>query len=745
MAVIGTFGSYTAARLGIYASQSSLNVTGNNIANINTRGYTRQRMDLVSLYSYGDSRYANSYNLNIGYGVLADGMSQLRDPFLDIRYRDENANVGAYETRLECLRYLSHTLDEVGDGDDFGVLERQFNDFLQQLQLLNTNVGSVEYDTTVRGSAEIITQLFNSYAEQLEKVQNNQLKTLKEDVNSVNKILNQIRDLNVQIREAGLYGDKALELRDQRNVLIDDLSAYMKIDVHYDMEKIDEFSSVERINIDIADSGTPPIRLIQGIYGTQIDMPEMTAARNPDYDPDDPRCNRYISQESDPANGKIVYTNSEREALRDGAGNIIWNNAAGEVALNNLGYTGTLDSQFEEKFGQYLKLDKDGNIEGYTFDAEAATQVNNAVEKADDNRLWMQVKALKDEKGRYMRDQYGREITEDTDLEDNQLYGSLQSRREFLTEEGEFSSADDIAFDKDAAKKRGIPYYRKSLDALAKKFADTFNEANTVPEDPNDPDNKNRVPVLLGYETEIVDGIKQYKTVDGCKLGEYDDYNGVNLKDYHEQQKWVDLSSLPPDVQVAIKALQEQHLSSDATVAGALGHGYPITGGGILFSNSGDSDDSTNITAANISIAKKWSNGEVRILNTKKFDSLNHSTANDNVAHMINLMATKFDYMPKDAVADADSDKRYFNGTFQERLADINNILGVEQQGTTILYNGYTKNALSLENSRQSVSGVDLNDEATSMMQFQKSYAAACQLMTTLDSMLDKLINDTIR
>ena len=47
MAVLGTFGSFTTARLGIYASQASLNVTRNNIANINTVGYTRQRMDLV--------------------------------------------------------------------------------------------------------------------------------------------------------------------------------------------------------------------------------------------------------------------------------------------------------------------------------------------------------------------------------------------------------------------------------------------------------------------------------------------------------------------------------------------------------------------------------------------------------------------------------------------------------------------------------------------------------------------------
>ena len=110
MAVIGTFGSFTAARLGIYASQATLNVTGNNIANINTKGYTRQRMDLVSLHSAGSARYHNSFNLDIGYGVLTESVSQLRDPFLDIRYRDEAANVGAYEEKLKLLQQLSHKI-----------------------------------------------------------------------------------------------------------------------------------------------------------------------------------------------------------------------------------------------------------------------------------------------------------------------------------------------------------------------------------------------------------------------------------------------------------------------------------------------------------------------------------------------------------------------------------------------------------------------------------------------------------
>lgn len=213
MAIIGTFGSFTAARMGIYASQSALNVTGNNIANINTNGYTRQRLDLVSLHSWGTARYANKMNMDVGYGVLTNGVSQLRDPFIDIRYRDEQANVGKSETWLDCLNQLSHTLDEVGDGDDFGILERQFNDFASQLQQLNGAVGTVEYDTTVRSSAEVLCNLLNSYAKALEKVESTQIKNLKDDVTSVNSILTQIRDLNTEIREAGIHGAKKSEAK----------------------------------------------------------------------------------------------------------------------------------------------------------------------------------------------------------------------------------------------------------------------------------------------------------------------------------------------------------------------------------------------------------------------------------------------------------------------------------------------------------------------------------------------------
>lgn len=783
MAVIGTFGSFTAARLGIYASQSSLNVTGNNIANINTKGYTRQRMDLVSLHSDGNIRYANSYNLNIGYGVLAEGVSQLRDPFLDIRFRDENAKVGSYQAKLDCLEQMASILDEVGKGTgEFGIIEAQFNDLLAQLENFNGNAGVDVYDTTVRGSAESLTKLFRDYAEGLKTVENNKLNQLKEDVKTVNSLLTRIRDLSEQIREAGIHGDKALELRDDRNVYIDELSAYMKIDVSYDMEKIDEFSSVERINISIAGSGNPPIKLIQGIYGTQLTMPDTTAKRNPAYDPSKPQSNRYISQESTP--GNIKYTNVEREALRNENGDIITNDNAGEALIKAMdGFAGGIPEVNKYNPDNARYLDKDGNP---TDDPELAAQVDNAVEGSEENRLWMSLEPLKDARGKFMKDQYHKDITESVDLTDNQLYGSLQAIREFLTEKGEFSSADDRLFDPEATQKRGVQYYKKSLDALAKKFADELNKANRLEfsqvseayvtkeiADPNDPTKQIKVfidkdgnsildkdgnPITAAEFDDLADDIEQ---LDSLREELKKVLADKALPEAEKEQKLADLrkdiadlenKDIPGRSEALYEKMELLRQSGDLTTE------WAFYNGGVLFSNHGDTNDPTGINASNITIANSWSTGDVRILNTKKPDTLiedpnggpdkvlSHTTADDNIYHIINLINKDFDYLPSEIVDNAaDGTKKYFTGSFQERLSDINSILALDGQTTATLYNNTTTQALVLENSRQSVSGVDLNDEATNMMVFQKSYAAACQLMTTLDSMLDKLINDTIR
>lgn len=912
MAVIGTFGSFTAARLGIYASQSSLNVTGNNIANINTTGYTRQRADLVSLYSYGTARYASNRNLNIGYGVLIDNVSQLRDPFLDIRYREENASMGAYEEKLNCLKQLAQVLDEVGRGtEDFGIVEAQFSDFLGQLQYLLGRVGAVEYDTTVRGSAQTLTQLLNSYSRAMDTLATNKLKELQDNVKTVNTLLTEIRDLSAQIREGEIAGDTCLEMRDERNLRIDELSAYLKIDVSYDREKIDEFNSVERINISIADSGNPPIKLIQGIYGAQISMPEMAAARNPAYnsDPAYGPSHYYISRESDLAHGKIVYTNNRREALTSGGQPVKNDRDSLEAAMTKLGYpkdntgafdatalndflNGLTDTYSDDAYSPYL--DENGDP-GAWFEKDAGL-VENALKGSRDNRLWMTVEPLVDAKDRYLRDEYHKEITESVDLSDTQLYGSLQAIREFLTEKGEFSTMDDLAFDSKAAQKRGLPYYQNALDALARKFAEAFNKANRLDLDKvleayeNDGDffldknglqmtaltdkNNNLItPDFFKALTEKMNRLEELKEqIAGGKLSteqleieidrlqaEKDSLSSTRQELLDEREQWMrerepllqqrepllterqqllerlealdpetdaeeiadlnaqietlngkigklneDIAPLDekigpldekigpldekiPELADRIKVLEGQLASGDGTLTadqiaekgqeikdleaeiaadsvtayeyievlrtqgGQLTDKWSAYNGGVLFSNNGDTNDTTNINAGNITVSKGWTTGEVRILNTKKPSGLGNSTANDNIYHMIELMSEDMNYYPSE-ISDLlgaglmnDGGNLYFTGSFQERLADMNSLLAVETHTTDLMYNEYATTTLSLENSRQSVAGVDLNDEATNMMVYQKAYAAACQLMTTLDSMLDKLINGTLR
>ena len=848
MAVMGTFSSFTGARLAIYASQASLNVTGNNIANINTKGYTRQRMDLVSLHSTGWPEYRNSYQVDIGYGVLCDQVSQLRDPFLDIRYRNENAELGFYETKQDALSQLASILDEVAKGDDyFGVIEKQLGEVFETLENLKQRPGSHVYDDQFRAACYTLTGLLNDSAKRLETVRDNKAEELKQDTNKVNLLLKEIRAYNDEIRTQGICGDNALELRDARNVAIDELSKYVKIDVKYSNEYIDQYTTVEKLSISLA--GTQPeIKLIDGIYGTQFMMNEEVPQPNPEYDPFDPKGMQYIGRDGKP-------TDNPREAeIVHNPGNdkdkfpyLKWDDATGDytiptadpseaLRLNNQGankYDPTLSSS-----NKYLlpgAIVENGKVTNglFTDDPTAAAKIpafSTDEANVDKNTYLYQLEPLRDKDGRLIRDKYDQEINEIVDILDTTLVsGSLQATREFLTEEGEFSSAYDIAVDKDAANKRGVRYYQRVLDSWAQKFAETFNETNQMPPSvlyKTDPDGNffldengdkietadglviqgNKELVSLGVDTKLSEytetaiaslqahGKFAGDIKDAFKMnakGEFVDskgepllnakgeilnknnYNAADdeatlrkrgvLKEDLEVQKAFETTTGTDGVTVfanaAGKPLQTpkdpEDYNADELAAlrgkGVLKPEYNYYNGGVLFSNRSNGNDPTNITAKNISISYSWSRGEVRVLQTKQPNYVDpdtgeiqtNTTANDNLLHMLAKFDEKLTYEAKDVQADANSEGPFFKGTFQEMYTAISGTLGGDGMETNARYKTYDLSALDLDNQRSSVSGVDLNEEATNMMQFSKSYSAACRLLTTLDSMLDKLINGT--
>ena len=848
MAVMGTFSSFTGARLAIYASQASLNVTGNNIANINTKGYTRQRMDLVSLHSTGWPEYRNSYQVDIGYGVLCDQVSQLRDPFLDIRYRNENAELGFYETKQDALSQLASILDEVAKGDDyFGVIEKQLGEVFETLENLKQRPGSHVYDDQFRAACYTLTGLLNDSAKRLETVRDNKAEELKQDTNKVNLLLKEIRAYNDEIRTQGICGDNALELRDARNVAIDELSKYVKIDVKYSNEYIDQYTTVEKLSISLA--GTQPeIKLIDGIYGTQFMMNEEVPQPNPEYDPFDPKGMQYIGRD-----GKPTDNPREAEIVHNPGNNkdkfpyLKWDDAAGDytiptadpseaLRLNNQGankYDPTLSSS-----NKYLlpgAIVENGKVTNglFTDDPTAAAKIpafSTDEANVDKNTYLYQLEPLRDKDGRLIRDKYDQEINEIVDILDTTLVsGSLQATREFLTEEGEFSSAYDIAVDKDAANKRGVRYYQRVLDSWAQKFAETFNETNQMPPSvlyKTDPDGNffldengdkietadglviqgNKELVSLGVDTKLseytetaiaslqANGKFAGDIKDAFKMnakGEFVDskgepllnakgeilnknnYNAADdeatlrkrgvLKEDLEVQKAFETTTGTDGVTVFANAAgnplqtpkDPEDYNADELAAlrgkGVLKPEYNYYNGGVLFSNRSNGNDPTNITAKNISIAYSWSRGEVRVLQTKQPNYVDpdtgeiqtNTTANDNLLHMLAKFDEKLTYEAKDVQADANSEGPFFKGTFQEMYTAISGTLGGDGMETNARYKTYDLSALDLDNQRSSVSGVDLNEEATNMMQFSKSYSAACRLLTTLDSMLDKLINGT--
>ncbi len=747
MAVIGTFGQFTTARLAIYASQASLSVTGNNIANINTTGYTRQRMDLVSLYSTGQGKYANIFNTNVGYGVLTRGATQLRDPYLDIRYRNENAKLGASEETLDCLYQISSILDEVGKGtgdlEGYGVIEAQLGLLKKALENQNTHAGSEEYDNLVRSAANVLCTYFNKAADDLADIKEHKVNELNESISDINKLLTNIRDLNVQIRTQGIYGEKALELRDARNVALDQLSKYMHINVEYSMERIDQFTEVEKLTVTIANSKGPdgePIKLVDGIYGGQITMPGTMPEENPNAD------NKAILDAMEQARKIAEAAGATKEEIA----------AAVEAAR----------ADKEKTLGKYLMADgvtatdDITKAKGYSnYDSEDPTA-------EDKNRYLLQVEQLVDQRGRVMKDKNepsGKsEIVTlgDTTLcgksddplrGDSTPAGTLQAIREMLTRKGEYSSPEDQKLDPNCTTKRGLPYYQAALDNLAQKFAAVFNK-------------ENQLPASTVYKN---DGINFFDA-DGNTL-RYTDANGqlqdITLDMVTRVVTDKDGKPVLGDDGQPLREPLSEPLNTPEEIAraaeclnilrqkGEKVDGYGYYQGGVLFSNRGDNDDPTGITAANISVSDSWDNHSVRILNTKEKSKvsaetgeMSHTTARDNISHFISLFDQKMDYLASESRENATlSDLPVHKGSFREVFTAISGTLGNDKQAIAGKVENYTVSALSLENNRQSVSGVDLNEEATSMMQFSKSYSAACRLLTTIDSMLDTLINGTAR
>lgn len=264
-----SFSSYYIAKSGIQAARANLQVTGQNISNVNTDGYSRQRVDTYAVGSSGNNmRYSSRNELAVGEGVYTAGLSQLRDPYLDVRYRMEHAKGGMADTEISTLSDLQNVFDEISkDG-----INTQFTDLTAQLQKLAASPGDQSLENIVKNSSLLLTKAFHSAATQIAQIRQQQTSAFQGNaIGRANTLLQNIAHLNSEIKSADISETSSLELRDQRNQMLDELSGYVNIQLSSKSVPIGAGRAVEELNVALV-TGSGTVNLVANDQYNQFSL-----------------------------------------------------------------------------------------------------------------------------------------------------------------------------------------------------------------------------------------------------------------------------------------------------------------------------------------------------------------------------------------------------------------------------------------------------------------------------------------
>lgn len=219
-----TFFGLTIATSGLNAYQVALNTTANNISNVQTEGYTRQVANRVASDSL---RVYQKYGA-VGTGVTTTSIKQVRNEYYDAKYWYNQSSVGLYETRLNYLQQIENYFIDDDTSKGFSTI---LNTMFNALDTLKDYASDVNIRQQFTGSAQNFATYFNSVSLGLTDIQESANDEIKSTVMNINAIAEKIAILNKQINVIEIQGAYANELRDQRALLIDELSAIVPTEV----------------------------------------------------------------------------------------------------------------------------------------------------------------------------------------------------------------------------------------------------------------------------------------------------------------------------------------------------------------------------------------------------------------------------------------------------------------------------------------------------------------------------------
>ena len=237
--VRATFAGFSTALSALQSSQKRLDITGHNLANMNTIGYTRQELQTSSLnYTSPVSTFMNGSEVIVGFGVHMDKVAQIRDPYLDAQYRSQMDKSGYTDSMQTSLDSLSKIFDE----STISGIHSAFLDIRGALTEMHdvSKINDPIYESELRSKIQTLTNMLNQASKDIDEAESQEFNRLvgKNTTENgaqeqVNDMLRQIGELNRQIKRNQILGQQSLELMDERNNLLDKLSSFLPIEVTY--------------------------------------------------------------------------------------------------------------------------------------------------------------------------------------------------------------------------------------------------------------------------------------------------------------------------------------------------------------------------------------------------------------------------------------------------------------------------------------------------------------------------------
>lgn len=606
-----TFAGLNTMVRGIYSNQLSLDTTGHNITNASTEGYSRQSVNLAA--TRGQQVSSIYGQVMVGTGVDSTSIQRARNIYADKQYWSETAQQQYYKTAQANYDKVEAIFNDSGNTG----IKNAVTEFYNAWNDLSTSASTSSNRVAVIEKGNVLADRIKTASQQLQEQINSQYDDMSLSVTQINNYTDQLVKLNQNIMTTEATGASANDLRDQRDLIVDNLSKYMNLNVYED----------DKGMYSIVSNG---ITMVGGINKLTLEMSE-------------PQAN-------------------EKYGINDYTINIK------ESGIAYLPTNGSLKAQMDTIAEDKGYLDDMSNIAGFMLTTFNTMHQQGAGIDGTDSSL-----------AEYYTDGNGKKYT---DVAMTTEYTGPSYGENFWGDNNTLYTWD--------AENSCIKATKVEKLKHEKDFTETKNADGTVTRTPK---------VTLS-------GTGTSSTLDGINI-----INALTVN--------TAISSTGGQNIIAARKFTVEQTTDDNGKLGA----YEVA-----LNGSGDGTNATNLsTLINMDQDNVTSTANV-VYSDGTASFMDTTTAADKITATL-----------KNNMVSRSLDKDSVNAYYSAMVAK----LGSDSESLDDKADAQDKLILQITNWRSSTSGVDWNEELSNMIKFQQGYSACSRCLTTMDEMLDKLVNST--